>query len=224
MAGPKDYYKILEVSESATADEIKKAYRALAKKFHPDANPNNKAAEEKFKEISEAYYVLSDTKKRQEYDAYKRSGFAGYGPGGGGGAGGFQGAQGFNYEDILRAFRGAQSGGGRSGGVRMRFGGGAGAFEDIFSELFGGGGFRQATPEDEAMEEISADVTATLKISKARAKSGGEVSFTDRHGKKITVKIPPGITTGKKLRLSRQGSECPTCHHNGDLILAIKVE
>lgn len=227
MAGPKDYYKILDVSESATADEIKKAYRALAKKFHPDTNPNNKAAEEKFKEISEAYYVLSDTKKRQEYDAYKRSGFAGgYGPGGGA-SGGFQGAQGFNYEDILRAFRGAQSGGGRSGGVHMRFGGGAGAFEDIFSELFGGGGsggFRQAREEEEAIEEISSDVTATLKISKARAKSGGEVSFTDRHGKKITVKIPPGITTGKKLRLSRQGSECPACHHNGDLILTIKIE
>jgi DnaJ-class molecular chaperone len=221
VAGKKDYYETLGVSERASADEIKKTYRNLAKKYHPDANPNNKAAEEKFKEISEAYYVLSDAKKRADYDHYKKSGFAGaYGSG----AGGFQGAQGFNFEEILRAFRGAQ-GGGR---VHVRFGRGgeAGPFQDIFSELFGGGrgygsGEEYAGPET---EEISSDMAATLKISRSRAQKGGEVSFTTRDGKKITVKIPAGIPSGKKLRLSRQGNACPTCHHPGDLILTIKVE
>jgi len=222
VAGKKDYYETLGVSERASADEIKKTYRTLAKKYHPDANPNNKTAEEKFKEISEAYYVLSDTKKRADYDNYKKSGFAGaYGSD----AGGFQGAQGFNFEEILRSFRGAQGGGGR---VNMRFGrgGGGGAFEDIFSDLFSGGrgyggGAEDAGPE---AEEIPADVAATLRISKSRAQKGGEVSFTTRDGKKITVKIPAGIASGKKLRLSRQGNTCPACSHPGDLILTIKVE
>ena len=223
MAAKKDYYQTLGVSEGASQDEIKKTYRTLAKKYHPDTNPNNKAAEEKFKEISEAYYVLSDPKKRADYDNYKRSGFAGaYG----GGAGGFQGAQGFNFEEILRAFRGAQGGGGR---VHMRFGrGGGGAFEDIFSDLFGGGAGRGYGGEEEyagpEAEEVSSDLTAVLKISKSRAQKGGEVSFTTSDGKKITVKIPAGIASGKKLRLSRQGNTCPTCNHPGDLILTIKVE
>ena len=210
----KDYYEVLGAREGASADEIKKAYRNLAKKYHPDANPNNKSAEEKFKEISEAYYVLSDEKKRREYDTFKKSGFS-QRPGGG--SQGFQGAQGFNYEEILRAFRGAQ-GGGRT---HMRFGGGG--FEDIFGEIFGGqaqGYGREA----EAVEEPSSDVTAVLKISKARAQKGGEVSFGTSDGKKITVKIPTGIGSGKKLRLSRQGNTCPTCNHPGDLILTIKVE
>ncbi len=215
----KDYYKVLGVKESATPDEIKKTYRDLAKKYHPDANPNNKAAEEKFKEISEAYYVLSDAKKRKEYDAFKSSGFSS----GHGGGHGFQGAQGFDFEEILRAFRGAQGGGRSSGYTRY---GSARGFEDIFGDIFGGGG--QAASggygTQSYSDEVSADVAATLKISKARAAKGGEVSFSTRDGKKITVKIPAGITTGKKLRLARQGSDCPTCHHPGDLILTLKVE
>src|SRR3990167_1913655 len=119
MASSKDYYQVLGVKEHANADEIKSAYRSLAKRYHPDANPNNKAAEEKFKEISEAYYVLSDTKKRREYDQYKSSGPAS----------GWQGAQGFNFEEILRAFRGGQT---RGGGMR--------GFQDVFGDLFGGRG------------------------------------------------------------------------------------
>ena len=206
----KDYYKILGVSENASPDEIKKAYRLLAKKYHPDANPNNKAAEEKFKEISEAYYVLSDDKKRREFDQFKRSGFSQGPQAGPGGGRGFQGAQGFDYEEILRAFRNAQSGSG-AGSFRVRSGG----MGNIFEGLFGGGGM--GGYED-------SDLTAVLKISKSRAQKGGEVSFTTSDGKKITVKIPAGIASGKKLRLSRQGNTCPTCNHPGDLILTIKVE
>ena len=210
----KDYYKTLSVRENASVDEIKKSYRELAKKYHPDANPNNKSAEEKFKEISEAYYVLSDEKKRREYDAYKKSGFSAKG----GPASGWQGAQGFDYEEILRAFRGAQSG--RQSHVRF----GGGGFEDIFGELFGGRAQSYGREEEPESEEVSSDVSAALKISRPRAQKGGEVSFNLREGRKITVKIPAGITSGKKLRLSRQGNVCPTCDHPGDLILTIKVE
>jgi len=220
----KDYYEVLGVKEGASADEIKKAYRNLAKKYHPDANPNNKAAEEKFKGISEAYYVLSDAKKRADYDAYKTTG-----------AHGFQGARGFNYEEILRAFKNAQ---GEGGGVRFSAGGGPAyggrktgtGFEDIFSDLFSGGiagSFRvysDAQEDEGEAPDVSADLSATLKISKSRAQKGGEVSFATHEGKKITVKIPAGISSGKKLRLARQGAACPTCRHPGDLILTIKVE
>ena len=217
----KDYYETLGVGERASADEIKKAYRNLAKKYHPDANPNNKSAEEKFKEISEAYYVLNDAKKRQEYDDYKKGGFSTKG----GPASGWQGAQGFDYEEILRMFRGAQGGGSAGRRTHVRFGGMSG-FQDIFGDIFssGGGGQSFAAGADEEAEQVSSDLAATLKISKSRAQKGGEVSFTTQGGKKITVKLPAGISSGKKLRLSRQGNVCPTCDHPGDLILTIKVE
>jgi DnaJ-class molecular chaperone len=212
----KDYYEILGVQEKAPVEAIKKAYRTLAKKYHPDANPNNKAAEEKFKEISEAYYVLNDEKKRREYDEYKHSGFSSAR----GGGQGFQGAQGFNYEEILRAFRGAQGGGRGS----VRFSSSAGPFASVFADLFGGGGYSDEGEEVETYPRVSADAVATLKISRSRAEKGGEVSFGTNEGKKITVKIPAGIASGKKLRLARQGNTCPTCEHPGDLILTIKVE
>ena len=210
----KDYYQILGVRENASTDEIKKAYRNLAKKYHPDANPNNKTAEEKFKGISEAYYVLNDEKKRREFDSYKKSGFSV----GGGPDSGWQGARGFDYNEILRAFRGAQT------GQRSYSRSGGGGFEDIFGELFGGRGQSYEREEEMVPQEASSDVTAVLKISKVRAQKGGEVSFALRDGKKITVKIPAGISSGKKLRLSRQGNICQTCAHPGDLILTIKVE
>ncbi len=214
MANPKDYYKVLGVRENASPGDLKKAYRDLAKKHHPDANPGNKAAEERFKEISEAYYVLSDAKKRREYDAYKSAGPQG----GAGGTQGFQGAQGFDFEEILRTFRGAQ--GGR---VHFSRGGSAHGFADVFGDLFGAqemsGEF--AAPEE---EEPVSDLAATLRVPKSRAQKGGEVSFTTREGRRITVKIPAGIKSGQKLRLARQGADCPACHHPGDLILTIRVE
>ena len=211
----KDYYKVLGVPEGASADELKKAYRGMAKKYHPDTNPNNKSAEEKFKEVSEAYYVLGDAKKRSEYDSFKKSGFsqgAYRGQQAGGGSQGFQGAQGFNFDEILRGFRGGQ---------QTNYSGSMRGFEDIFGG-FGGGGGREE--EEDLSEKVSSDLTATLNVSKARAQKGGEVSFELKGGKKITVKIPPDTLSGKKLRLSRQGRMCPTCDHPGDLILTIKVE
>lgn len=206
MSARGDYYAVLGLSSGASEAEIKKAYRQLAKKHHPDANPGSKQAEEKFKEISKAYYVLSDPKKRAEYDAYRRSGYSGH-PGSGRP---FEGARGFDFEELLRAFR--TGGGGRS----FRSQGPMSGFADVF-DLFGG----SAEPEPASVET---DVAATLRISRSRAQKGGEVSFTTRDGRKITVRIPPGVPSGRKLRLAGQGKECPTCRHDGDLILTLQVE
>src|SRR6056297_3219557 len=107
----RDYYEVLGIARDASADEIKKAYRKLAVKYHPDKNPGDKAAEEKFKEVSEAYEVLSDTSKRQQYDQFGHAAFgAGRGGGAGGGYGGFAGG-GIDLEEALRTFMGAAGGG-----------------------------------------------------------------------------------------------------------------
>ena len=120
----RDCYEILGISKTASADEIKKAYRKLAMQYHPDRNPGDKVAEEKFKEASDAYAILSDENKRKMYDQYGYSGVEG-GSGGGGGFGGF--------EDIF------------SGGFG---GGGFGGFEDLFGSFFGGGASRRSSHAD----------------------------------------------------------------------------
>ena len=100
-------------------------------------------------------------------------------------------------------------------------------FGSVFESLLGGGGYSSADNDPESYgppQAASADIGATLKISKSKAEKGGEVTFTLQGSKTITVKIPAGITSGKKLRLSRQGNVCPTCVHPGDLILTIRVE
>lgn len=220
MNTQKDYYKILGVSESASEDEIKKVYRKLAVKYHPDKNPGNKEAEAKFKEISAAYYVLSDPKRKAEYDQIRKFG--------GARAGNYAGAQGFNYEDLLRQFRG-----GRSSGPSGQYS----VFGDIFEELFSGRGggtsyrtssgggrsYSYGQEEEAQAPEVDADIVVNLKISKEKAEKGGEVTFRSPEGKTISVKIPPQIKPGQKLRLTRQGKMCPSCHHEGDMILQIKV-
>ncbi len=114
-----DYYDVLEVAKSASPDEIKKAYRKKALQFHPDRNPGDSEAEKRFKEISEAYEVLSDENKRKVYDRHGKEGLGGFAAGGGGHPGGFS-----SMEDALRTFMGAFGGGG----------------ESIFESFFGGGG------------------------------------------------------------------------------------
>src|SRR5687767_4675162 len=123
----KDYYQILGVKKDAKADEIKKAYRRLARKFHPDVNPNDKAAEDRFKEVQEAYDVLSDDKKRKVFDrfGYYNDNLDAESPFGAGASAGGGGAAGFDFSGF--DFSGSPSGGGSS-------------FRDIFSDLFGGSG------------------------------------------------------------------------------------
>lgn len=222
-----DYYKVLGVAENATAAEIKKTYRKLAVKYHPDKNQGDKAAEDRFKEISEAYYVLSDEKRRAEYDQMRKFG--------GAGAANYAGTHGFNFEDLLRQFGGG--GRARPGGQYSSFG----DFGDIFGDLFGGGGggrhagHHQQTygrqsyapgygPEEPVRDEyIETDTKVTLRISAKKAEEGGTVTFQTPEGKKVTVKVPPKSKEGQKMKLTRQGKVCKCCRHRGDLILQLKV-
>ncbi len=208
----KDYYKILGVSEGASQEEIKKVYRKLAIKFHPDKNrENEKEAEEKFKEVSEAYYVLGDVKRRKEYDTFRKGPLRG----------GFSGAQTFDFDDLLKQF-GAKRAGGSSGKSRGRYS----AFSDIFGDMFGGSGFRQAYPEEEVYEQratVDSDINATLQMPRAQAARAGKVLVRLPGGKKISVSVPAGMRNGQKLRLRGQGNVCPVCNHRGDLILIIKL-
>ena len=202
-----DYYATLGVSKSATDEEIKKAYRKLAIKYHPDRNPGNKQAEEKFKKVSIAYEVLSDPEKRRNYDQFGSDFFQR----GGSGNGGFGGGQGGGFRDprdIFSQFFGG-FGGGQGGGFGG-FGGGQGASFD-FSDLFGGGR-RQAK---------GADMQTELTITFDEAYHGVEKQFqTDR---KHTVRIPAGIKDGQKVRIAGAGGASPTGGPAGDLIVVINV-
>lgn len=224
----KDYYKILGVGETASEDEIKSSYRKLALKFHPDKNPGSKTAEEKFKEISEAYYVLSDKKRREEYDMVRKGGFSGS----------YQGAEGFDPGEFMNFFRSGGARGGRAGA-----GGGFGAFEDILGDLFrgaggaggrggqtfyysnapggaGAGGGFDGVEGDKEDTDIQTEVT----VPAALAQKGGEVKFKTRSGQQFTVRVPAGIKDGQKLRLAGQGRECRCCGKNGDLLVQIRTK
>ena len=210
MAQKRDYYEVLGVSKSATDDEIKKAYRRIAIKYHPDRNPGNKEAEEKFKEAAEAYSVLSDQQKRQQYDQF---GFDG--PNMGGGFGGFGGG-GFSMDDIFSMFGDVFGGHG--------FGG--------FSGGFGGGGGRQAAQYRGAdlrlkvrlsLNEVATGVTKKFKVRKditcshchgtgAEAGSGSE-TCPNCHGQGYVVK-----TVRTMLGMMQTQTECPTCHGEGTVI------
>ena len=269
MAEKRDYYEVLGVSKTASADEIKSAYRKLAMKYHPDRNPGDKAAEEKFKEAAEAYDVLHDADKRARYDQFGHQAFAG-------GAGGFGGAGGMNMEDIFAAF----------GDI---FGGhGGGGFSDLFSGM--GGGFSSRRPDpnapqrgddmtyrldiefDEAIFGSSRDLELTLpaecpdchgtgaaagskrvtcktcggrgavfgggsflRIQQTCPTCGGEGSVLEKpcrkcrgsghvtEPQKMTLRIPAGVESGSRLRLSGKGGGGLRGGANGDLYVQLMV-
>ena len=211
-----DFYKALGVSEDASESDIKKAYRKLSRKYHPDLNPGDAAAEKKFKEISEAYDVLSDKKQREEYDQIRRYGAAGMGGFGGGGFGGgsytgypgadafggfSNGGAGINIDDLLGGLFGGSAGSSRrsAGFTSADFGG------------MGGGGFggaQHAAPEES---------TTSTRISLAQAYTGATVTVFLPDGSHTEARIPAGIKDGQKVRLRGKGLR------GGDLKVTVRV-
>ena len=197
-----DYYKALGVEKGASADDIKKAFRKLAVKYHPDRNPDDKGAEDKFKEINEAYAVLSDPEKKQQYDTFGSSGFH----------------KQYSQEDIFRGFD--------FGNAYKDMGGGGGS-DDLFSRLFGGafgrgggrGGFRQG-PQKGVDHEM--ELTVTFRDAAQGAEK--QIAFR-RNGQReeLKVKIPVGVDNGSKIRLTGKGAQGEGGGPAGDLFLIIHV-
>lgn len=216
----RDYYQILGVSKSASQDEIKKAYRNLAREYHPDVNPDDPQAEEKFKDINEAYQVLSDEDKRQKYDRF--------------------GSQWKQYQQTggrAEDFDWSQwAGGGGRGGTQYRtvspeefeqmFGGGLGGFSDFFETLFGGragGRTTQRTARRPSPQNLQRgrDIEHPVQITLEEAFNGTTRLLTYEDGRRIEASIPPGVKSGSKIRLSGQGAE--GARGTGDLFLKVNV-
>ncbi len=215
----KDYYQVLGVSKSATDKEIKQAYRRLARKLHPDVNPNNKAAQDKFKEINEAYDVLSDAEKRKKYDAlganwqqyeqYQRTG--GQGPFQWGNA--YGGAGNSQYRTVTaEEFQNLFGGGSADADL--------GGFSDFFRTFFGGfeGGARSQTRPRRGQ-----DLEESISVSLQEAFSG-TTRLAQKEGRRLEVKIPPGVKTGSRIRYAGEGAPGIQGGSPGDLYLRVQVE
>ncbi|MFN8498554.1 MAG: DnaJ C-terminal domain-containing protein [Anaerolineae bacterium] len=214
----KDYYKILGVDRNADEKEIKRAYRRLARKHHPDVNPGDKAAETQFKEINEAYEVLGDAEKRKKYDQfgsqwreYERAGV--------------------NPEDLFRQY-GAQGG---PGGARVRYArpedlqdmfGSAGGFSDFFETLFGGGlrgqGFGGAGARRAPAAQAGEDVEHPVEVGLEEA-FNGTTRLLQMGDRRIEVKIPAGVRSGSRVRMAGEGGPGYNGGPNGDLYLVVEV-
>ncbi|MFJ4046045.1 DnaJ C-terminal domain-containing protein [Microbacterium sp. NPDC089987] len=208
----KDFYKTLGVSKDVSDADLKKTYRKLARKYHPDSNQGDAAAEAKFKEISEAYSVLSDAEQRREYDEIRAMGSgARFTAPGAGGAGGF--------EDVFSRF----GQGGRASQAD---------FDDIFSMFsqggggsFGAGRFGQPTGGYRGFggPQKGADLTATTTLDFATAVQGETISLQAGDGKPFKVKVPAGVKDGQKIRLRGRGRPSPDGGEAGDIVVQVKV-
>ncbi len=222
----KDYYQVLGVDRKASQDDIKKAFRKLARKYHPDVNKGDPTAEEKFKEVNEANEVLSDPAKRQKFDQFGAH-WQQYERAGGrpedfnwnpwqqaGGQGGF--GQQISQEDLERIF----------GGMGGQPGTGGGGFSDFFETLFGGlggqggGGFGG---QQRVRQQRGQDAEHIVEITLEEAYQGTDRLLEWEDGRKITAKIPAGVKTGSKVRLKGQGGRGAMGGQAGDLFLKVKV-
>ncbi len=201
-----DLYAVLGVSKSSDADQIKKAYRKLAKDLHPDKNPGNKQAETRFKAVNHAYEVLSDEKRRRLYDEFGEEGLR----------------EGFDAERA-RAYKQWASQGGRGGpggtvNLEDLFGhADAGGFGDVFGDLFGRSRRRGPMPGADLAAEVTVDFAAAVRGTTLELRLQGV-------GAPLTVRIPPGADEGSRLRIPGQGAPSPTGGPRGDLLLTIHVK
>ncbi len=207
-----EYYEVLGVGKDASSQDIKKAYRKLALKYHPDKNKGDKASEEKFKEISEAYAVLSDKEKKQQYDTYGSTGFH----------------QRYSQEDIFRNFNMDDIlhqfgfGGGGRGGSRMNMGGGGNSFSSVFGQAGGGGGCGGGCRQPAKGQDMTYQLSVTLED----VLTGADKNIALRNNgasHNVNVRVPKGIEAGKKLRLKGKGGQAPPGGMPGDLFLKVDI-
>src|SRR5687768_1822208 len=200
MATKKNYYEILGIKKDAKPDEIKKAYRKLARKYHPDVNPNDKASEDKFKEVQEAYDVLSDEKKRKVFDrfGYYHDNLDADSPFGAGAAGGAGGAGGFDFSGFTWDTGSTAPGGGSS-------------FRDIFSDLFGGSGAKREPEPPRAMPKKGQDIEMPLALSFEEAVTGLTTNLTVNRSEQCSRCQGAGDTGGPVV-------VCPTCKGTGQVL------
>lgn len=200
-----DYYQTLGISKSATTADIKKAYRKLARKYHPDVNPNDKEAHKKFQQINEANEVLSDPEKRKKYDQYGEN---------------WKHADQYEHAQRQQGQPGGQFGGfgGRGFEDFTYSGGGEGGFSDFFESLFGGGGRRRQTTKFRGQ-----DFNAELEVRMSAAYTTHKQTITI-NGKNVRLTIPAGVENGQVLRLKGYGGEGANGGPNGDLLITLVVK
>lgn len=196
----KDPYEVLGVKKNASAQDIKSAYRKLAKEFHPDLNPNDPIVEQRFKEVGQAYGLLSDPEKRAAFDRGE-----------------------INADGSQRGFSGGAGGGFRGGFGEGGFGGfgGGGAAEDIFADLFGGAQRRART---RTVRMKGKDVNYSVRVSFLDAAQGAKRRVTLYDGKTIDITVPPGTEDGQTLRLKGQGMPGMGGGEHGDAFIEVQVD
>lgn len=192
-----DYYKVLGVEKNASQDEIKKAYRKLAKKFHPDINKDNPQAKERFQEINEANEVLGDAEKRRRYDEYGEH---------------------WKHSEEYEAQQGNTHGfnGFEGFGDFSHSNGNSSGFSDFFEQLFGGGAFRSAR------QQRGGDLQATMHLTLQEA-AKTEKRILEIDSEKIAITIPAGVTDGQKIRIKERGKSNPHNNRRGDLYITFRI-
>lgn len=195
----RDPYEVLGVAKTASQDEIKKAYRALAKKLHPDVNPGDAAVEQRFKEVAAAYDLLSDEERRRQYDT------------------GMIDAEGTAQNPFRHHYRRDAAGG-------FDFGGGGIDLDDLFSDLFGRGRTARGGWQQQSRKPKGQNLSYTITVSFLDAMRGGRQRVTLYNGKTLDVNLPPGTEDGQRLRMKGQGMSSSAGGESGDAFIEVHVE